>query len=193
MRNQKTQTNVFTESDHTSITILTAALNSTRSKKIAGLRKEISLSLPLSPSYPPPRHASQTNSYRQALEPKVIIWGKYVMYGELLSPIHIMCYTFQTYNVLYFTYNNPPYAISHAWPTQVIWRPYSWEGAQMTLRKIFSTPVPDAFSLGMQQKNENRKLCPKGREPKSHFFNERGDLTKQIFCRRWNRLMWISW
>lgn len=114
MRNHKTQTNVFTESDHTSITILTAALNSTRSKKIAGLRKEISLSLPPSPSYPPPRHASQTNSYRQALEPKVIIWGKYFMYGELLSPIHIMSYTFQTYNVLYFTYNNPPYAISHA-------------------------------------------------------------------------------
>ena len=119
MRNHKTQTNVFTESGHTSITILTAALNSTRSKRIARLRKEISLSLPPSPSYPPPRHASQTNSYRQALEPKVIIWGKYVMYGELLSPIHIMSYTFQTYNVLYFTYNNPPYAISHAWPTQV--------------------------------------------------------------------------
>lgn len=29
------------------------------------------------------------------------------MYGELLSPIHIMSYTFQTYNVLYFTYNIP--------------------------------------------------------------------------------------
>lgn len=53
----------------------------------------------------------------------------------------------------------------------------------MTLSKIFSPPVPDAFSFGMQQKNENRKLCPKGREPKSlFFFNERGDLTKQIFC-----------
>ena len=35
----------------------------------------------------------------------------------------------------------------------------------MTLSKIFSPPVPDAFSFGMQQKNENRKLCPKGREP----------------------------
>lgn len=87
-------------SDHTSITILTAALNSTRSRKIAGLRKEISLSLPPSPSYPPPRHASQTNSYRQALEPKVIIWGKYFMYGELLSPIHIMSYTFQTLHII---------------------------------------------------------------------------------------------
>lgn len=170
MRNHKTQTNVFTKSDHTSITILTAALNSTRSKKIAGLRKEISLSLPPSPSYPPPRHASQTNSYRQALEPKVIIWGKYVMYGELLSPIHIMSYTFQTYNVLYFTYNNPPYAISYAWPTQVIWRPYSSKGAQMTLSKIFPPPVPDAFSFGMQQKNENRKTVSERKRAEKPFF-----------------------
>lgn len=52
----------------------------------------------------------------------------------------------------------------------------------MTLSKIFSPPVPDAFSFGMQQKNENRKLCPKGRAEKPFFFNERGDLTKQIFC-----------
>ena len=47
MRNHKTQTNVFTKSDHTSITILTAALNSTRSKKIAGCEKKLA-----SPSLP---------------------------------------------------------------------------------------------------------------------------------------------
>ena len=110
MRNHKTQTNVGSHFYHNSY----GSFKQHTIEEDRGLRKEISLSLPPSPSYPPPRHASQTNSYRQALEPKVIIWGKYVMYGELLSPIHIMSYTFQTYNVLYFTYNNPPYAISHA-------------------------------------------------------------------------------
>lgn len=109
MRNHKTQTYVRSHFYHNSY----GSFKQHTIEEDRGLRKEISLSLPPSPSYPPPRHASQTNSYRQALEPKVIIWGKYVMYGELLSPIH-MSYTFQTYNVLYFTYNNPPYAISHA-------------------------------------------------------------------------------
>ena len=40
----------------------------------------------------------------------------------------------------------------------------------MTLSKIFSPPVPDAFSFGMQQKNENRKTVSERKRAEKPFF-----------------------
>ena len=69
--------------------------------------------------------------------------GKYVMYGELSPPIHIMSYTLHTYNVLIFpihtsdfkatipltrSQNDPGHETDDFdSPEVIIWRPYRWQ------------------------------------------------------------------